>query len=102
MISGGADFTADGAGAEVGGGMSVTVVDLLGAGFMGGTFMDDIMTTGAGGAAAGTVLTTTEALDLAGSVNTQRERKDTQQKIGFEAFYRLKCILYNLLSTDNQ
>lgn len=52
--------------------MSVSVVDLLGAGFMGGTLTDDIMTTGAGGAAAGAVLTTTEAVDLTGSKDKQR------------------------------
>lgn len=72
MVTGEADFSTDGAGAE-GGGMSVTVVDLLGAGLMGGTFMDDIITTGGGGVAAGTVLTTTEALDLADSIERQGE-----------------------------
>lgn len=49
---------------DAGVGTVVTVVDLLGAGLMGGTFMDDIMTTGL---VAGTVFTTTEELDLAGS-----------------------------------
>lgn len=57
-----------GDGAEAEEGMSVSVVDLLGAGFMGGTFTDDIMTTGAGGSAAGVVLTTAEEVDLTGSI----------------------------------
>lgn len=48
-------------------GMSVTVVDLVGAGLMGGTFIDDITTTAGGGVTAGTVLTT--AVDLGGSEN---------------------------------
>lgn len=56
--------------AEAEEGMSVSVVDLLGAGFMGGTFTDDIMTTEGGAAAAGAVLTTTEAVDLTGSMKT--------------------------------
>lgn len=56
------------AGAETEDGMSVSVVDLLGAGFIGGTFTDDIMTTGADGAAAGAVWTTTEEVDLTGSL----------------------------------
>lgn len=70
MVIGEADLATEGAEVEGGGGTgwaSVTVVDLLGAGFMGGTFMDDIITTGGGGVVAGTVLTTTVALDLAGS-----------------------------------
>ena len=69
MVTGDADLVTDGAGAgaEAVGGAGVTVVDLLGAGLMGGTFMDDIITTGAGGVVAGAVLTTTGALDLAGS-----------------------------------
>lgn len=79
MVTGEADFTTDGAGAEVGGGMSVTIVDLLGAGLMGGTFMDDIITTGGGGAAAGTVLITTEALELAGSNDKQGEGGHTSK-----------------------
>lgn len=74
MRTGEADFATGGAGADTDGGVSVTVVDLVGAGLMGGTFMEDIITTGGGGAGAGTVLTTTEALDLAGS----RERDYTQ------------------------
>lgn len=68
-VSGNADFITDGeleGGAE---GMSVTVVDLVGAGFMGGTFIDDIITTGGGGVTAGTVLTTTDAVDFGGSEN---------------------------------
>lgn len=70
MVTGEADVTTVAVGAEAGEGTgwaSVTVVDLLGAGFMGGTFMDDIITTGAVGEVAGAVLTTTVALDLAGS-----------------------------------
>ena len=67
MVTGEADLTTDGAGAEVAGGVGVAVVGLLGAGFMGGTFMDDIITTGGVGVVAGTVLTTTGALVLAGS-----------------------------------
>lgn len=70
MVTGEADLTKGGAGADVDGGASwafVTVVDLLGASFMGGTFMDDIITAGGGGEIAGTVFTTTVALDLAGS-----------------------------------
>lgn len=67
MVTGEADLATDGAGAEVEGGVGVSVVDLLGAGLMGGTFMDDIFTTGGGGVDAGTVLTTTGALDLTGS-----------------------------------
>lgn len=74
MVTGEADLATDGAGAEVEGGTGVTVVDLLGAGLMGGTFMDDIMTTGVGeGVVAGAVLTTTVALDLAGSNERQGE-----------------------------
>lgn len=60
-------------GAEVVGGTGwarVTVADLLGAGFMGGTIMDDII-TGGGTTVAGAVLTTTVALDLAGSKEKQ-------------------------------
>lgn len=77
MTSGGAGLDVGGAGAAAGAeaeeGMSVSVVDLLGAGFMGGTFTDDIMTTGAGGAAAGAVLTTTEEeVDLTGSIEQWR------------------------------
>lgn len=67
MVSGEAAFITDGeveGGAE---GMSVTVVDLVGAGLMGGTFMDDIITTAGGGVTAGTVLTTTDAVDFGGS-----------------------------------
>lgn len=62
------------AGAETEDGMSVSVVDLLGAGFMVGTFTDDIMTTGAGGAAAGAgaVLTTAVEVDLTGSIEGRR------------------------------
>lgn len=71
MVTGDADLVTDGAGAGAGagaaGGAGVAVVDLPGAGLMGGTFMDDIITTGAGGVVAGAVLTTTGALDLAGS-----------------------------------
>jgi len=67
MLTGEADLASDGTRTEVGRGALATVVDLLGAGFMGGTFMDDIITTGGGGVVAGTVLTTTAALDLAGS-----------------------------------
>lgn len=70
LVTGEADFSTDGAGAEEGG-MSVTVVDLLRAGLMGGTFMDDIITTGGGEVAAGTVLTTTEVLDFADSIDRQ-------------------------------
>lgn len=58
-----ADFITDGeveGGAE---GMSVTVVDLGGAAFMGGTFIDDIITAAGGGVTAGTVLTTADAVD---------------------------------------
>lgn len=81
-IDGEADLAIDGAGAGAGagagggdeGGTGVTVVDLLGAGLMGGTFMDDIITTG--GVAAGTVLTTTVAVDLAGSNKRQGQRGD--------------------------
>lgn len=73
MVTGEADLATEGAGAgaEVEGGTGVTIVDLLGAGLMGGTFIDDIITTG--GVVAGTVLTTTVALDLAGSNERQRE-----------------------------
>lgn len=66
-VTGEADFIKDGdvdGGAE---GMSVTVVDLVGAGLMGGTFTDDIITTAGGGVTAGTVLTTTDAADFGGS-----------------------------------
>lgn len=70
--AGAGDAAGAGGEAEDEEGMSVSVVDLLGAGFMGGTFTDDIMTTGAGGAAAGAVLTTTEAVDLSGSMDEQR------------------------------
>lgn len=85
MVTGEADLATDGAGAGTGtgagteGGAGVTVVDLLGAGLMGGTFMDDIITTGAGGVVAGTVLTTTGALDLAGS--NERQGEDTPQRL---------------------
>lgn len=74
MVIGEADLAKDGVGAGGEGGTgwtSVTVVDLPGAGLMGGTFMDDIMTTGGGGVVAGTVLTTTAALDLADSMEGQ-------------------------------
>lgn len=70
--AGAGDAAGAGGEAEAEEGMSVSVVDLLGAGFMGGTFTDDIMTTGAGGAVAGAVLTTTEAVDLSGSMDEQR------------------------------
>lgn len=66
-VTGEADFITDG---EVEGGveeMSVTVVDLVGAGLMGGTFMEDIITTAGGGVTAGTVLTTTDAVDFGSS-----------------------------------
>lgn len=65
VFTGEADFITDGeveGGAE---GMSVTVVDLVGAGLMGGTFIDDIITTAGGGVTA--VLTTTDAVDVWGS-----------------------------------
>lgn len=64
-VTGEAGLITDG---EVEGGAertSVTVVDLAGAGLMGGTFMDDIIT--GGGVTAGTVLTTTDAADFGGS-----------------------------------
>lgn len=67
MVTGEAAFITEG---EVEGGtegMSVTVVDLVGVGLMGGTFMDDITTTAGGGVTAGTVLTTTDAVDFGGS-----------------------------------
>lgn len=84
MVSGEADLAAGGAGAEAGGGTGVTVLDLLGAGLMGGTFMDDIITTGGGEVLAGTVLTTTEALDLAGSdKKTRRRRRHLKDLIGY-------------------
>lgn len=79
MVAGETDLATDGAGAEVEGGAGVTGVDLLGAGLMGGTFMDDIITTGGGGVVAGTVFTTTGALDLAGSTETQVERGNTSK-----------------------
>lgn len=78
MVTGEADFASEGAGAEGTGWASVTAVALLGAGLIGGTFMDDIITTGGGGGEAGTVLTTTVALDLAGSNGGQGD-KDTPQ-----------------------
>lgn len=52
--------------------MFVTVVDLGGAGFMGGTVMDDIITTGGADVPAGTVFTTTAELVLAGSEKTHQ------------------------------
>ena len=70
MVTGEADLATDGAGAEVEGGAGwafVAAMDLLGAGLIGGTVMDDIITTGGEEVAAGTVLTTTVALVLAGS-----------------------------------
>lgn len=80
MVTGEADLTKGGAGADVDGGASwafVTVVDLLGASFMGGTFMDDIITAGGGGEIAGTVFTTTVALDLAGSMKNKKRQEAT-------------------------
>lgn len=77
MVIGDTDLATDGVGAEVVGGngwASVTVADLLGAGFMGGTFMEDIIITGEGATVAGAVLTTTVALDLAGSKEKQEGR----------------------------
>lgn len=56
-------------------------MDLLGTVFMGGTFTDDIMTTGLGGAAAGAVLTTTEEVDLTGSI--QQYRRNTRDVNSF-------------------
>lgn len=73
MVTGEAVLATDGVGAEVEGGAGwgfVTVVDLLGAGLIGGTVIDDIITTG-GEVVVGTVLTTTAVLVLAGS--RQRE-----------------------------
>lgn len=67
MVTGEVDFVTDGeveGGAE---GMSVTVVVLAGAALIGGTFMDDIIRTAGGGVTAGTVLTTTDAVDFGGS-----------------------------------
>lgn len=67
MVTEEADFITDGeveGGAE---GLRVAVVDLGAAAFMGGTFIDDIITTAGGGVAAGTVLTTTDAVDFGGS-----------------------------------
>lgn len=75
-VTGEADFITDGeleGGAE---GMSVTVVDLVGAGLMGGTFTDDIITTGGGGVTAGTVLTTTDAVDFGDS----KKKKNSENK----------------------
>lgn len=74
MVIGDTDLGTDGVGAEVVEGTGVPVVDLLVAGFMGGTFMDDIITTGGGTAVAGAVLTTTVALDLTGSKQQHGER----------------------------
>lgn len=74
MVTGDKDLATEGVGPEVVGGTgwaSVTVADLLGAGFMGGTFMDDIITTGGGATVAGAVLTTTVELDLGGSKKKQ-------------------------------
>lgn len=83
MVTGEADLATNGAGAEVEGGKGVTVVGLLGAGLMGVTFMDDIITTGAGagggGLVAGTVLTTTGALVLPSSNEGQEEVGDTSK-----------------------
>lgn len=75
MVSGEAGLDTDIAGTDDGGGTGwtfVTVVDLGGAGFMGGTFMDDIITTGGAEAAAGAVFTTTAELVLGGSEKTRR------------------------------
>lgn len=69
MVTGDGDLATD----ETGDDIEVTVVDLLGAGLMGGTFMDDIITIGGGGLVAGTVLTTTEALVFAGSTKDNRK-----------------------------
>lgn len=79
MVTGEVDFATDGeveGGAE---GMSVTVVDLAGAGLMGGTFMDDIIRTAGGGVTAGTVLTTTDAVDFSGSENNKNN--NTKQTV---------------------
>lgn len=46
---------------------------------MGGTFIDDIITTGRGAAGAGTVFTTTGALDLAGSNERRGEDGHTSK-----------------------
>lgn len=78
MVIGEADLGTDGAGPEAEVGTSCVgdgVVDLLGAGVMEGTLMDDIITTGGLGVVAGVVLTTTVALDLDGSNESQRERR---------------------------
>lgn len=69
MVIGEEVLVTDTVGAEVeGGGVGATVtVELLGAGLIRGTFMDDIITTGGAGDGAETVFTTTAALDLTGS-----------------------------------
>ena len=76
MVIGEADLATDVVGAVVVGTGWAGIVDLLGAGLIGDTFMDDIMTTGGGGVVAGTVLTTTAALDLAGSSEEQKRERD--------------------------
>lgn len=82
MVTGETDLTAEERGAEADGGAGwIFVAVLLAAGLMGGTFMEDINTTGGGGLVAGTVLTTTPALALTGSDRQKKDRKYASERL---------------------